>query len=116
MCELKNNKKKNSLAVTPVGVQSRWGVGSEEKEISMGCLMEGNSTDSISSNPPLTLRSSLNESRYMYSSYVPNPKAHSAGTSENLFPVIFFHHVDARQKDKAEGKQRIPVVSKLPSE
>ena len=91
-------------------------LGSEEKEISMGCLMEGNSTGTSSSNPPLTLRSGLNESRYMYSSSVPSPKAHSAGTSENLFPVIFFHHVDARQKDKAEGKQRTPAASKPSSE
>ena len=91
-------------------------MGSEEKEISMGCLMEGNSTGTSSSNPPLTLRSGLSESRYMDSSSVPSPKAHSAGTSENLFPVIFFHHVDARQKDKAEGKQRTPAASKPSSE
>ena len=65
-------------------------MGSEEKEISMGCLMEGNSTGTSSSNPPLTLRSGLNESRYMYSSSVPSPKAHSAGTSENcLFDLLF---------------------------
>ena len=87
-----------------------------EKEISMGCLMEGNSTGASSSNLLLTLRSGLNESRYMCSYSVPNPKAHSAGSSENLFSVIFFHHADARQKDKTEGKQRIPAASKPPSE
>lgn len=87
-----------------------------EKEISVGCLVEDNSTAASSPNPPLTLRSGLPQSRHMYSSFLPSPEAHVAGASENLFPETFSTMWPLGRRGRQRGSKRYLQPPKPPSE
>ena len=90
-------------------------VGSE-KEISVGCLVEDNSTAASFPNPPLTLRSGLPQSRHMYSFFLPSPEAHVAGASENLFPETFSTMWPLGRRGRQRGSKRYLQPPKPPSE
>lgn len=84
--------KKGSKSCEHTGRQSRpgRGMGSEKEEVSVGFLVEGNSTAHQLLIPDLTLRSDISRSVQAHTlCFLPSAEPHASGASQNWFPGSF---------------------------